>query len=68
MPSGNVWNEMLNFCLMTYLSGFYSFSLLFFLVQIVFYFLRNPMIFPLELLHIYCGNSNGKWLIYETII
>jgi len=33
MPSGNVSNAVVNFCLMTYPSGFYSFSLLFFLVR-----------------------------------
>lgn len=57
MPSGNVQGEVVNFCRMDYPSEFYSFSLLSFLVQND---LRKPMNFPLELLHIYYGDRDGK--------
>lgn len=41
MPSGNALNKMVNFCLMTYPSGLYSFSLLFFF----FFFVQSCLLF-----------------------
>lgn len=59
VPSGNVSDEMVNFCLMTYASGSYSLCI-FSCPKLT--SKKKITIFPLEFLHIYCGDRDLKWL------